>query len=288
VSLLVKDLRFAYGSDAVLNGIDLRLEPAVTALIGPNAVGKSTLLKCVAGLLKPQGRIALDGEDLFVLSRRERARRIGYLGQEWGGRVELTVLEAVLLGRLQTLSWRVSDSDLDMALAVLEDLAIADLARRPVNALSGGQKQMVSIAQVMVQRPRVLLLDEPTNSLDLQHQLEMTTVIASVTHQRGLTTLVALHDLNMAARLADTIVVLSEGKVYDAGSPGSVLSSEMLREVYGVEARVRKDEKGPPIIIPERSIRRGPSRPRIVWQSSPLMAYEATGPEGVSNDVSRS
>jgi iron complex transport system ATP-binding protein len=118
---------------------------------------------------------------------------------------------------------------------------------------------MVSIAQVLVQRPRMLLMDEPTNSLDLQHKLEIMEAIASVTQVRELTTIVALHDLNLAARVAHTIVVLHEGQVYAAGRPDLVLTPEMLRTVYGVEARVRIDEEGLPIITPLHSIRTGGS-----------------------------
>lgn len=262
MSLIVEDLAFAYRSQSVLDGIDLRLDPVVTALIGPNAVGKSTLLRCVAGILKPQGRISFDGRDLSTMKRRERARLIGYLAQDGPRRVELTVLEAVLLGRLHTLSWRVDDEDLDMALAVLQSLDIDDLALGRVSELSAGQKQMVSIAQVLVQRPRILLMDEPTNSLDLQHKLEIMEAIASVTQVRELTTIVALHDLNLAARVAHTIVVLHEGQVYAAGRPELVLTPKMLRTVYGVEARVRIDEEGLSIITPLHSIRtRGSANP---------------------------
>jgi iron complex transport system ATP-binding protein len=288
VSLIVEDLTFAYSSDSVLDGIDLQLDSAVTALIGPNAVGKSTLLRCVAGILKPRGRIVFDGRDLSTLKRRERAQLIGYLAQDGPRRVELTVLEAVLLGRLQTLSWRVSDPDLDMALVVLQDLDIADLALRKVNELSAGQKQMVSIAQVLVQRPRMLLMDEPTNSLDLQHQLEITASIVSVTRERGLTTIVALHDLNLAARVANTIVVLHEGQVYASGSPDSVLTSEMLRIVYGVKARVRIDDEGLPIITPLHSIRARASADRVAREASPSLTSEVVAQEGSSTDSSRS
>jgi iron complex transport system ATP-binding protein len=284
VSLIVEDLTFAYGPDSVLDGIDLELDSAVTALIGPNAVGKSTLLRCVAGILQPQGRVEFDGHDLSTLRRRERAQLIGYLGQDRPRRVELTVLEAVLLGRLQTLSWRVSDPDLSMALAVLQELDIADLALGKVSELSAGQKQIVSIAQVLVQRPRILLMDEPTNSLDLQHQLEITASIVSATRERGLTTIVALHDLNLAARVADTIVVLHEGRVYASGSPDSVLTADVLRIVYGVEARVRIDEEGLPIITPLHSIRAGGSADRASWQTSPSLTSEAAVQEKSSTD----
>jgi iron complex transport system ATP-binding protein len=255
VSLHLEGLAFAYGAEQVLDRIDLQLDPAVTALVGPNAVGKSTLLKCVAGILKPAGCALLDGQDLSTLGRRQRAQLIGYLSQDGPRSVELTVLEAVLLGRYHTLSWRVSDTDLDMALAVLNDLGIADLALRSVRELSGGQQQLVSIAQVLVQQPRVLLMDEPTNSLDLQHQLEIAALIEDMTLARGLVTVLVLHDLNLAARVADRIVVLHKGQVYAHGEPVSVVTPEMLRIVYGVRARVNVDAEGVPLITLLESIR---------------------------------
>lgn len=267
MSLIIEGLAFAYRSQSVLDGIDLQLDSAVTALIGPNAVGKSTLLRCVAGILEPQGCISFDGRDLSTLKRKERAQLIGYLAQDGPRRVELTVLEAVLLGRLQTLSWRVGDRDLDMALTVLQSLDIDDLALRRVSELSAGQKQMVSIAQVLVQRPRMLLMDEPTNSLDLQHKLEIMEAIVSVTQERELTTIVALHDLNLAARVAHTVVVLHEGQVYAAGRPDSVLTPKMLRTVYSVEARVCIDEKSLPSITPLHSIRTRDSADPVVCEA---------------------
>jgi iron complex transport system ATP-binding protein len=259
----MEGLTFAYGSEPVLSRIDLQLGSAITALVGPNAVGKSTLLRCVAGILKPQGRIVLDGQDLSALGKRQRAQLIGYLAQDGPRSVELTVLEAVLLGRFHTLSWRVSDADLDMALAVLHDLGIANLALRSVRELSGGQQQMVSIAQVLVQRPRVLLMDEPTNSLDLQHQLEIAALIEAMTLEKGLVTILVLHDLNLAARVANTIVVLHKGQVYACGEPVSVVTPEMLRIVYGVRARVNVDEEGLPVITLLDSIRSRRSRDRL-------------------------
>jgi iron complex transport system ATP-binding protein len=254
VALRVEHLSFAYGSHSVFDGIDLTLAPMVTAVIGPNAVGKTTLLRCIAGMLKPRGNIAFDGRDIRTLGRKARAGIIGYLAQGSANSPALTVMEAVLLGRLQTLSWRVGDDDLAIALAVLCDLGLSDLAERQLGELSGGQQQMVSIAQVLVQRPKVLIMDEPTINLDLQHQLETLAMIRQMTVRQNLVTVLALHDLDLAARYADQIVVLFQGHVYATGRPASVLTEDMLRTVYGVEATIRL-EHGIPRITPLRSVR---------------------------------
>jgi iron complex transport system ATP-binding protein len=255
VTVELEQLSFAYGSQTVLSGLDLRLEPMVTAIVGPNAVGKTTLLKCLAGLLRPRGAITLNGQSIRTLNRKKRVEMIGYLAQmaPYGATV-VTVLETVLLGRLHTLSWRVGDDDLAIAFGVLYDLGLGELAERPIGELSGGQQRMVSIAQVLAQRPKVLLMDEPTISLDLQHQLETLDLIRQLTRERGLTTVLTLHDLNAAARYADRIVVLHEGRVYAVGEAADVLTPEMLRTVYGVKAKVRIEDDGVPQIVPLRPI----------------------------------
>jgi len=257
VKLCIEGLSFAYGSKMVLDHIYLQVDSRVTAIIGPNAVGKTTLLKCLCGILKPLGRISLGGRELGDLDKKELARIVGYLPQGVGGRTVLSVLEAVLLGRLTSLSWRVSDEDLDVALETLERLGIANLASRPLGELSGGQRQLVSIAQVLMQRPEILLMDEPTNNLDLQHQLEILALIRDTGRAADLTTLIAMHDLNLAARYADQIVVLHRGTVYAVGQPSSVLTAEVIRDVYGVHARVSLDGDGIPLVMPVRSVRDG-------------------------------
>ncbi len=167
----------------------------------------------------------------------------------------LTVFEAVPLARKHTLSWRVSDEDLKSVAGVLVDLDIEELSTRFLNELSGGQKQMVSIDQALVRDPRVLLMDEPTSSLDLQHQLEVLDLISYLTDERGITTLVALHDLNLAARYAAQFVVMDRGEVYASGNAASVLTPETLKDVYGVNATVYVDNDGIPQITPISSAR---------------------------------
>lgn len=258
MQLMTEDLWFSYGSAPVLKGVTIaEAAPGmVTAIIGPNAAGKSTLLKCIAGLLKPRGKVLLDGQDVRRLKRAKFTRDVSYLPQDIQANAVLTVFEAVLLARQGVASWRVSDDDLVPVAEVLEKLAIEELALRYLNELSGGQKQMVSIAQSLVRGPKVLLLDEPTSRLDLQHQLEVLDLIKTVTLEREITTLVAMHDLNLAARYADGFVILSDGTVYASGNPGSVLTPEMLRDVYGVHATVRFDGDAIPQVTPISSVRR--------------------------------
>ena len=251
MKLQIENLRFAYkSSNMVLRDIHMQASSGeITAVIGPNAAGKSTLLKCLAGILRPEGNILLDGNERSKFKKKVIAKYVSYLPQESSSRALLTVFEAVLLGRLQSLSWRVSKDDLILAFKVLEDLGVEELASRFLDELSGGQKQMVSIAQALVREPRVLLLDEPVNSLDLQHELEILDLIKDVTAERGITTIIALHNLNLAARYADELVVLKDGEVYTSGKPEAVLTLEVLRAVYRVNASIANNS-GKPYIIP--------------------------------------
>ena len=255
--LTVDDLDFSYGSTPILKGISINdaAPGRITAVIGPNAAGKTTLFKCLAGLLKPRGSIRLDDDELREMRTGDITRRVGYLPQEGPVNAVLTVFEALLLARKHTMSWRVSDEDLAVAGQVLRDLDIEHLSLRYLNELSGGQKQMVSIAQVIARDPQVLLLDEPTSNLDLQRQLEVLDLLRSVTAARGTITLISLHDLNLAARFADHFVVMTGGKIYASGDAASVLTPGMLHDVYQVNASVRVDEDGITQVTPLSSIR---------------------------------
>jgi len=256
VKLQIERLKFSYNSSGpVLRDIYLEALPGeVTVIIGPNASGKSTLLKCVAGLLKPEGTIRLDGKETSEFKKDETTQWVSYLPQETSFRAVLTVFEAVLLGRIQSLSWRVGKDDLALALMVIEELGIEKLASRFLDELSGGQKQIVSIAQALVRQPRVFLLDEPLSSLDLRHELEILDLLREITVQRRITTVIALHDLNMAARYADKVVILKDGDVCAFGEPEAVLTPQTIEAVYGVNCKVTSDD-GVLQITPLSSIR---------------------------------
>lgn len=257
VTLTVEGLRFSYGPNRILDDITIpRLPPgAITALVGPNAAGKTTLLKCTAGLLRYGGRVLLDGRDAARMRRDELTRRMSYLPQETPVHAVLTAFEAVLLARQHAFAWRVGEGDLVLVERTLRALDIEHLAMRYVNELSGGQRQLVSIAQALVRQPEVLLLDEPTSNLDLQRQLEVLALVRRVSAERGITTLITMHDLNLAGRYAAHVIVLHRGSVYAAGAAADVLTSEMLRDVYGVRASIRPDADGVPQVNAIASLR---------------------------------
>lgn len=246
--LAARELCFSYGSVRVLDDVHLQLGAGVTAIIGPNAAGKSTLLKCLSGLLRPRGQIFLDGREISSLSREQIARRVAYLPQDFAPQSLLTVFETVLLGRVHTLGWRVAPNETRLVERLLNEIDLADVSQRYIYQLSGGQARLAAIAQALAREPQTLLLDEPTANLDLRRQFEVCDLIRTLSQTRGISAAIVLHDLNMAARVADTVCLLQDGKVRCAGSPGEVLTEELIGDVYGVEARVSEDESGRPCV----------------------------------------
>jgi len=255
MSLDVHGLGFGYGEAPVLDGVELRAAPGqVTAVLGPNGSGKSTLLRCVAGIERFRGRVAFDGEDLAAMAPCRRWARIGYMPQNLVAEAALSVFETVLVGLVHDLSWRVRRCELDRASAALDLVGMARLAERPIDRLSGGERQLVFLAQALVRQPRLLLLDEPTSNLDIRNSLEMLDLVRGITARSGLTTLIALHDLNLAAIFADSMVVLHQSRIHDQGAPARVLTPAALKHVYGIEAEVEMSAAGVPKVTPLRAV----------------------------------
>ena len=253
MTLEVCGIRFSYGGREVLKGVDMDVPEGVTALLGPNGAGKSTLVKCLAGVYRPSGGTAVfNGGDL--LGRMENRPNMAYLAQDIPRMSESNVLEVMLLGRVGSLGLRVAEEDIDAAYGALETMGISELAERDVSELSGGQMQMVMIAQCLVSDPDLLILDEPMNNLDLRRELEMFEAVTDIAKEKGLTSLMVLHDVNFAARFADSICVLKDGRVHSSGNPADVVTEEMLRDVYGVEANLGRDSFGNPQVEAVRSI----------------------------------
>lgn len=255
--LVVESLKFGYNKEPVLHEVSLHAAPGqITALVGPNAAGKSTLLKCIAGMLKGRGTVRVEEQDLSGCSREEVTRLVAYLPQDVIPNAVLTVYEAILLARQTRASWRVQDADLTAVLGIMQRLQLEPLALRYLNELSGGQKQLVGVGQALVREPRVLLMDEPTSNLDLRHQMEVLDFVRSATHEQGLVTILAIHDLNLAARYADGFLVLSGGAVYTKGTPVEALTPQMLEDVYGIEAETWRGPGGTPFVGPLRALAR--------------------------------
>jgi iron complex transport system ATP-binding protein len=218
---------------------------SLTGLLGPNGCGKTTLLKLLAGMLAPHGgAVTLNGAPLRHLTRREIARRIAVVQQETHPAFDYTVMEMVLMGRHPHLGLLQLEGPRDLALArdALEATGTAPLADRAYMTLSGGEKQRVVIASALTQAADVLLLDEPTASLDLGYQLEVAALLSRLNRNRGVTMLMATHDLNLAAALCDRLVLMRDGQVLAQGATNDVLTAQSVRQMYDVVADVRYHE----------------------------------------------
>lgn len=253
----VRGLSAAYQDKPVLSRLNLDVpEGRITTLIGPNGCGKSTLLKSMATLLDYEGTILLDGEDIATLTRTKRARRLAMLPQQPTAPDGLTVFQLVSRGRHPHQSWlqRWSAEDEAQVARALEQTHISHLASRPISALSGGQRQRVWIAMTLAQDTPTILLDEPTTYLDLAHSIDLLHLVEGLCHEEGKTIVMVLHDLNLAVRHSDHLVVMaSDGTVVDQGSASTLMSPAMLKSVFGLEARVIADPvTGGPLIVPEK------------------------------------
>lgn len=244
--LEIAGLGAAYGGRPVIEGLSLPpFEPGtVTSLIGPNAAGKTTLLRALAGLHPARGSVRLGGRDLLALPLADHARFVTYMPQSLPQRVALSVLEGVA-GALRASPVEgpaLSDAALmARALEVIELVGIGHKALAGLDHLSGGQRQLASLAQALARSPRVLLLDEPISALDLYYQLRVMKLVRDLARERGMTVIMVLHDLAIAARWSDRVVVLAEGRVMADGPPAEAISGEVLAEVYKVRGRVEQD-----------------------------------------------
>ena len=252
MALAVRNVSFAYppgrGGTAsfALRDVDLDITTAsITGLLGPNGCGKTTLLKLLSGVLPPtSGHVELDGRRLSAMARRETARHLAVVPQETHPAFDYSALEIVLMGRHPHLRPMQVEGPADVTIAfeAMEATSTAHVADRPFSSLSGGEKQRVVIASALAQQPQVLLLDEPTASLDLGHQLEVASLLTDLNRRRAVTMVLATHDLNLAAALCDTLVLVSGGAVLAHGRTSEVLTHDAVRALYGIEADVRYHE----------------------------------------------
>ncbi len=247
--LSVAGLSFSYPGRPVLRDVDLAVAAGdVLAVLGVNGAGKSTLLKCITRILPPSaGVVEIQDEPAARLSRRELARRIGYVAQRQVS-VGMTVFDAVLLGRRPHIRWEASRRDFDVVRRALRTLELEEYALRYLDELSGGEQQKVVIARALAQEPRILLLDEPTSSLDLKNQLEVARIIRGVAARQRIAAVVSVHDLNLAIRFADKFLLLKDGEVFAAGGM-DVMTPEVIESVYAVPVAIRRFADVP-VVVP--------------------------------------
>ena len=240
MSLSVQHLSFAYGPRRILEDVSFEVASgAFCALLGPNGSGKSTLVKAIAGVHRAKsGTVTVEGRETSSLGRRELATVVGYVPQAGDAPFDLTVREAVMLGRTPHFGIAPRAEDRAKVEDAIARMGLGDLAERSMSELSGGQAQRALIARALAQDTRVLLLDEPTSALDLRYQIETLQLVRQITREERISALIAIHDLNHAARYCDQIVVLHGGRLVADGSPAEALRVPVLRSVYEVDVEV--------------------------------------------------
>jgi iron complex transport system ATP-binding protein len=251
MNITVQNLTFSYRSTPTLNKVSLQLcDSEVLGMVGPNGSGKTTLIKCINKILEPkQGQILLGEQTLNKMSRLDVAKQIGYVPQSTLGNSEVTtVFEMALMGRRPHITWQSSEKDEEIVWKALKTLNVEHLAMRNFYELSGGEQQRVLVARSIAQEAKVLLLDEPTSNLDIRHQLEVMDLTRKLVVKEKLSAAVAIHDLNLAARYCDKVVMMKEGKVFAAGEAKAVLSAENIAVAYGVEVEIGYCKNNPYII----------------------------------------
>ncbi|RZF10314.1 ABC transporter ATP-binding protein [Streptomyces albidoflavus] len=254
-SLTAEELTLGYADRTVIDSLDLAVPPGrITVIVGANACGKSTLLRSMSRLLAPRaGRVLLDGRQVHRFPAKELARTMGLLPQSPLAPEGITVSDLVGRGRHphQGVFSRWSREDDAAVASALEGTQTEELAERAVDELSGGQRQRVWIAMALAQQTDLLLLDEPTTFLDVSHQVEVLDLLTDLNVGRGTTIVMVLHDLNLAARYADHLIALADGRLHAQGTPSEVLTEETVRAVFGLDSRIIKDPvSGRPLMLP--------------------------------------
>jgi iron complex transport system ATP-binding protein len=260
-TLVADDLTLAYEHRVVVDGLALEVPPGrITSIVGPNACGKSTLLRGLARLLAPsRGRVLLDGDDLHALATKDVATVLGLLPQTPSAPDGITVADLVGRGRYPHQGWlrRWTAADDEAVAEAMDATGVTDLAARPLAELSGGQRQRVWIAMALAQRTDLLLLDEPTTFLDVAHQIDVLELLSDLNRDRGTTIVMVLHDLNLAVRYADHLVAMRDGRIVASGDPDEVVSVELVAEVFGIESVVVDDPvTGDRMVVPRGRSRR--------------------------------
>lgn len=239
MGIRIRDLIFSYDKNRILNGISMDIERGeFVSIIGPNGTGKSTLVQCINGILKiQQGVLSIYGMNIRHMNYKDIASYVSYVPQVSTSLFHMNVLDMVLLGRRPFMTWKHRKSDKLIALKALEALNIAHLAMRRFDELSGGQKQKVIIARALAQQAEIIILDEPINHLDIRHQIEVMDILKRLVKEENVTVIGVIHDLNIATKYSDKVVILNRGEIVDIGKPNRVLTKENIAKVYGVEIK---------------------------------------------------
>ncbi|WP_368907223.1 ABC transporter ATP-binding protein [Serratia marcescens] len=248
--LRIENFSAGYPKRQVIDNLSVPMLPRgqITVLLGPNGSGKSTLLRSLAGLNPAQGKLWLDDGDLMQMPFARRAEKVVYLPQSLPAGVHLHVLESIIVAQRASGGRSNAGSEAEV-MALLEQLGIAHLALSYLDQLSGGQKQLAGLAQSLIRQPSLLLLDEPLSALDLNYQFHVMDLVRRETRKRNIVTVVVVHDINIALRHGDHVLMLQDGDLIADGAPDQVITPQSLARVYGVRGRIERCSQGTPQVL---------------------------------------
>ena len=245
--LKVEGLGFSWGDNLVIDSVDFIVKKnELVSVLGKNGAGKSTLLKCLNKILSPnRGKITIHGEDISELGILTTSKKMSYVPQSITSNFSMDVFDVILLGRRPYINWAVGERDRDLVSKTIDKMGLSNFAFRRFDRLSGGEKQRVVIAKAVAQDPDLFLFDEPTSDLDLKNQIEVMKELRKiVSEDNGKAAIIAIHDINIASRFSDRIMLLHEGKIISNGKPSDVLTPENIELVFEVTSRQLVDEDG--------------------------------------------
>lgn len=243
MGLEIKDICYSYSSKFGIKDISADFGNHITTIIGPNGSGKSTLLKCITNQYKWSGAMFYDNADIHPIDKRFFRTKLSYLPQSSENFSTITVFEAVLLGLINELSMRVTPEQERQVQECLRLLELESIAFSSISELSGGQLQMVLLAQAIIKKPEILILDEPLNNLDIHRQFSFLDYISKLTYSSRMVTIIVMHDINLAARYAQSIMVMMDGKVYSQGPPCEIITRKMIREIYSLDCNIYENKQ---------------------------------------------
>lgn len=245
MSLQIKNLSFGYKKNQmILNNINLEIKQGeILGILGPNGTGKTTFIKCINNIHKPnEGRILYDGNNIMNLSQLNIAKIIAYVPQYTNNFFPMNVIDTVMMGRMPYVKKNYSDEDKEIVFSIIKKMNLEKFAFRNIKEMSGGERQRVFIARAMAQQPKIIILDEPTSSLDLYNQLFILHTITKLAKENNITIIMTIHDLNLASMFCDNILMLKDAHIFAHGKPESILTAEKIYEMYKVRTEITTPE----------------------------------------------
>jgi len=245
----IKNISYSYGKNDAVKDVSFTVRSGeCVGILGNNGSGKSTLITCINKIRTPKtGSVLIDDNDIHKMNRLEAARNVSYVAQK-NEMNHVTVFDSVLLGRKPYIKWAVAQRDIDICEEIIDKVGLSAFRLRFINELSGGELQKVMLARALVQQPKLMLLDEPTSNLDPKNQYEMMALVRELTIERGISSIIVLHDISLALRFCDRFLFIKDGEVYKYGDE-SIITSESIYDVYGIESSIEIINKRKIVVV---------------------------------------